>query len=390
MLLRPFTLLGLVVSMATGLVLGVGAFVLLLERGYLRGPSEVASLPAIVRHVRDSYVEPIPEETLVENAIRGIVSGLDNHSTFLDNGEFDDLKEETTGKFGGIGVEVGLVEGWFTVIAPIDGTPAARAGMQAGDVIVEVDGASLRGRRLGEAVSDLRGAPGTPVALRVRREGVASALEFDLVRETIRVVSVRSRLIEPGYGYLRISQFQHATPEHVLEAVGRLEEETGAALEGLVLDLRNNPGGVLGASVDVADTFLERGLIVYTEGRDASSEVRFSASGTDVLNGAPLAVLINRGSASASEIVAGALQDHGRAVVVGTRSYGKGSVQSVLPLTNERAIKLTTARYFTPKGRSIHDSGIEPDVDVPRDRTETRAAYDELLLAEAMRQLKRG
>lgn len=390
MLLRPFTLLGLVVSMATGLVLGVGAFVLLLERGYLRGPSEVASLPAIVRHVRDSYVEPIPEETLVENAIRGIVRGLDNHSTFLDGGEFDDLKEETTGKFGGIGVEVGLVEGWFTVIAPIDGTPAARAGMQAGDVIFEVDGASLRGRRLGEAVSDLRGAPGTPVALRVRREGVASALEFDLVRETIRVVSVRSRLIEPGYGYLRISQFQHATPGHVLDAVGRLEEETGAALEGLVIDLRNNPGGILGASVDVADTFLERGLIVYTEGRAAASEIRFNAGGTDVLNGAPLAVLINRGSASAAEIVAGALQDHGRAVVVGTRSYGKGSVQSVLPLANERAIKLTTARYFTPKGRSIHDSGIEPDVAVPRDRTETPAAYEELLLAEAMRQLKRG
>ena len=390
MLLRPFTLLGLVVSMAGGVVLGVGVFVLLLERGYLPDGREVGSLPAIVRHVRDSYVEPIPEETLVENAIRGIVRGLDDHSTFLDSGAFDHLKEETTGKFGGIGVEVGLVEGWFTVIAPIDGTPAERAGMRAADVIIEVDGVSLKGRRLGEAVADLRGAPGTPVQLRVRREGAAAPLVFDLVRETIRVVSVRSRLIEPGYGYLRISQFQRATPEHVRQALGQLEEETGAALDGLVIDLRNNPGGVLGASVDVADAFLERGLIVYTEGRDASSEVRFTASGTDVINGAPLALLINRGSASASEIVAGALQDHGRAVVVGTRSYGKGSVQSVLPLTNERAIKLTTARYFTPSGRSIHDSGIEPDVTVPRHGSETGEAYDALLLAEALRQLKRG
>ena len=390
MLLRPLTLLGLVVSLAGGVVLGVGAFVVLFERGYLPSARQVGSLPAIVRHVRDAYVEPIPEETLVENAIRGIVRGLDEHSTFLDSGAFDHLKEETAGKFGGIGVEVGLVEGWFTVIAPIDDTPAARAGMRAGDVIIEVDGASLKGRRLGEAVADLRGAPGTPVRLRVRREGADSPLAFDLVRETIRIVTVRSRILEPGYGYVRISQFQRSTPDHVRDALGDLEAQTGAALEGLVIDLRNNPGGMLGASVDVADAFLEEGLIVYTEGRDASSVVRFTASGADVLDGAPLAVLIDRGSASASEIVAGALQDHGRAVVVGTRSFGKGSVQSVVPLANERAIKLTTARYFTPSGRSIHDSGIEPDVTVPRDGVETRDAYDAVLLAEALRQLKRG
>ena len=390
MLLRPFTLLGLIVSMAGGVVLGVAAFVVLFERGYLPDARDVGSLPAVVRHVRDAYVEPIAEETLVENAIRGIIRGLDEHSTFLDSGDFDHLKEETTGKFGGIGVEVGLVEGWFTVIAPIDGTPAARAGMRAGDVIVELDGASLKGRRLAEAVSSMRGAPGTPIRLRVRREGAESLLAFDLVRETIRVVTVRSRLLEPGYGYLRISQFQRGTPDHVRDALGDLETETGAALDGLVMDLRNNPGGVLGASVDVADAFLEQGLIVYTEGRDASSVVRFNASGADLLNGAPLAVLIDRGSASASEIVAGALQDHGRAVVVGTRSYGKGSVQSVVPLANERAIKLTTARYFTPSGRSIHEAGIEPDVTVPREGVETREAYDAVLLAEALRQLKRG
>ena len=389
-MLRPFTLLGLVASMATGVVLGVAVFVVLRDQGYLPDPREVSSLPAIVRHVRDAYVESIPEETLVDNAIRGIVRGLDDHSTFLDADAFGHLKDETNGKFGGIGVEIALVEGYITVVAPMDGTPAARAGVLAADTIIEIDGVSLKGRRLSEAVADLRGAPGTTVRLRVRREGVARPLDFDLTRDAIRVVSVRARLLEPGYGYLRISHFQRATPDDVREALEKLEGEMGGRLDGLILDLRNNPGGILGASVDVADAFLERGLIVYTEGRDASSEVRFTASGSDMLDGAPLAILINRGSASASEIVAGALQDHGRAVLVGTRSYGKGSVQSVLPLTNERAIKLTTARYFTPNGRSIHAAGIEPDVTVARADAGTPEAYDEMLLAEALRQLKRG
>ena len=373
-------------SMTTGIAFGVVAFQELV--GELRLGRDASSLGVVVRRVRAAYVEPINEETLTENAIRGIVDGLDKHSSFLDASALRDLREETTGSFGGIGVDIGLVDGYITVISPIDDTPAALAGIRAGDTLIEVDHRSLKGRTVREAVKDLRGEPGTEVHLRVRRDGAAAPMDFNLVRAAIHVNSVRSRLIEPGYGYVRIAQFQNKTPRDLRVAVQRLADESTGDLLGLIVDLRNNPGGVLGASVDVADAFLDEGLIVYTEGREAKAELRFMADDGDILDGAPLVVLINRGSASAAEVVAGALQDHGRAILVGTTSYGKGSVQSVLELEGMRAIKLTTARYYTPSGRSIQASGIDPDITVPDGNSDSPAAYDALLLAAAMRHLR--
>ena len=373
-------------SMTTGIALGVVAFQELV--GEMRLGQDSSSLGVVLRRVQDAYVEPIPEETLRENAIRGIVDGLDKHSSYLDVSALRDLREETTGSFSGIGVDIGLVNGYITVIAPLDDTPAAEAGLRAGDTLIEVDHTSLKGRTVRETVRHLRGEPGTSVHVRVRRDGAAAPLDFDLVRADIRVNSVRSHLIEPGYGYVRIAQFQNKTPRDLRAAVQRLADEGDGDLRGLVVDLRNNPGGVLGASVDVVDEFLDEGLIVYTEGRDSKAETRFMAEDGDILNGAPLVVLINRGSASAAEVVAGALQDHGRATLVGTKSHGKGSVQSVLEIEGKRAIKLTTAHYYTPSGRSIQASGIDPDITVAAEDGASRTSYDALLLATALRQLK--
>ena len=375
-------------SMTMGVAFGVMAFQEFV--GELRLGRDTSSLGAVLQRVQDAYVEPIDEKTMTENAIRGIVDGLDKHSSFLDASALRDLREETTGRFGGIGIDIGLVNGYITVIAPLDDTPAASAGLRAGDTIIEVDHRSLKGRTIRETVKDLRGKPGTEVHVRIRRDGAAAPLDFDLVRADIRVNSVRSRLMEPGYGYVRIAQFQNRTPRDLREAVQRLADESAAGLLGLIVDLRNNPGGVLGASVDVAEQFLDGGLIVYTEARDKKAEIRFMADDGDILDGAPLVVLINRGSASAAEVVAGALQDHGRATVVGTKSYGKGSVQSVLEIEGRRAIKLTTAHYYTPNGRSIQASGIDPDIALPAASNDSPAAYDAMLLATAMRQLKKS
>ena len=375
-------------SMTMGVAFGVMAFQEFV--GELRFGRDISSLGAVLQRVQDAYVEPIDEKTMTENAIRGIVDGLDKHSSFLDASALRNLREETTGSFGGIGIDIGLVNGYITVIAPLDDTPAARAGLRAGDTLTEVDHRSLKGRTLRQTVKDLRGEPGTEVHVRVRRDGAAAPLDFDLVRADIRVNSVRSRLIEPGYGYVRIAQFQNRTPRDLRAAVGRLADKSAVGLLGLVVDLRNNPGGVLGASVDVADEFLDEGLIVYTQARDKNAEIRFMAEDGDILDGAPIVVLINRGSASAAEVVAGALQDHGRATVVGTKSYGKGSVQSVLELEGRRAIKLTTAHYYTPNGRSIQASGIDPDIALPASKKDSPATYDAMLLATAIRQLKKN
>lgn len=384
---RTSTLVGLIAAMALGVMLGVYAFWTL--RATLPAPAG-AALPIVLKVVRDSYVEPIAEEELVERAIAGILRGLDPHSAYLEVAEMAVMREEDEGHFGGIGVEIGFVAGNITVIAPIDGTPAAAAGLQAGDAIIEVDGRSLEGYTIRDAVADLRGAPGTGLTLRIRRAGEPAPWDVELVREAIPIRTVRSRIIEPGYGYLRISEFQKQTPADVRAALDELAAEAGNALDGLVLDLRDNPGGILGAAVDVADAFLGEGLIVYTEGREPTSEGRFEASGDDLLAGAPLAVLINGRSASAAEVVAGALQHHRRAVLLGAPSYGKGSVQIVLPLANRRALKLTTAHYYTPNGDSIAESGVQPDVAVPVAGRATRAEHDRHLLATALRELKRG
>lgn len=315
--------------------------------------------------IRNAYVEEVDDRTLLENAIKGMLNGLDPHSAYLDEEAFADLREATTGEFGGVGLEVaGDDSGFVRVIAPIDDTPAQAAGIESGDLIVEIDGKSVKGLGINEAVAKMRGAKGSQIELMLMREGRVAPLEVTLTRDLIRVQSVRGRLLEPGFAYLRVAQFQNETGEDLRATIARLKKD--GELRGAVLDLRNNPGGVLQASVEVADSFLEDGLIVYTEGRVDNARSRFSAGAGDDLYGAPLVVLINGGSASASEIVAGALQDHRRALVVGTDSFGKGSVQTVLPLGEKRAIKLTTARYFTPSGRSIQAQGIAPDIVVER------------------------
>jgi carboxyl-terminal processing protease len=309
--------------------------------------------------IKRSYVEPVTDRDLLMNAIRGMLAGLDPHSAFLDDTEYKELREGTSGEFGGLGIEVGMEDGFVKVVAPIDDTPAQRAGVKAGDLIIRLDATPVKGMSLNDAVKLMRGQPGTDIKLTIVREGVDRPLEITVTRAVIRVQSVRSRVLEPGFGYVRISQFQTNTAGKLAEEIERLKAQP---LKGLVLDLRNNPGGVLSAAVAVSDAFIESGLIVYTEGRTEDAEQRFEATAGDLLDGLPMVVLVNGGSASASEIVAGALQDQRRAVVMGEKTFGKGSVQTILPVRADAAIKLTTARYFTPSGRSIQASGIEPDI----------------------------
>ncbi|MEY4719073.1 MAG: hypothetical protein RL563_1691 [Pseudomonadota bacterium] len=327
---------------------------------------ELRTFTEIFGRIKQDYVEPVSDKKLLEDAIRGMLSGLDPHSAYLASEEYKELQEGTTGQFGGLGIEVGMENGFVKVVSPIDDTPAQRAGVKAGDLIVRLDDKPVKGMTLGDAVKVMRGEPGSQIVLTVIREGEEAPLKFELTRDIIKVKSVKSRLLEKNYGYLRISSFQSGTGQSLQEAIDELKKENEGPMKGVVLDLRNNPGGVLNAAVDVSDAFIESGLIVYTEGRIKNSEMRFNATPDDVINGAPIVVLINGGSASASEIVAGALQDHKRAIIMGEKSFGKGSVQTILPTSNGAAVKLTTARYFTPSGRSIQAEGIEPDVTLAR------------------------
>ena len=322
----------------------------------------------VYARVKSDYVEPVDDRKLVENAIRGMVTGLDPHSAYLDPDEFKELRVGTSGEFGGLGIEVGMENGFIKVIAPIDDTPAQRAGIKAGDLIIKLDDKPVKGMTLTEAVKIMRGKPGTKITLTIVREGEEKPLRITITRDIIRVKSVRQRMLEDGFGYVRISTFQSRTSDALHQAIERLRKEAGGKLKGLVLDLRNNPGGVLNAAVAVSDAFLRKGLIVYTEGRVEDSRLRFNATPDDVLDGAPLVVLVNQGSASASEIVAGALQDHHRAIIMGQQTFGKGSVQTIIPLGNGAALKLTTARYYTPSGRSIQAEGIRPDIELPNVR----------------------
>ena len=311
-----------------------------------------------------AYVEEVDDKALLEKAIKGLLSELDPHSAFLDADSFNDLQETTTGNYGGLGIEIGRQDGVIKVVTPMDDTPASRAGILPGDLIIELDGQTVRSLGVNQAVDVMRGEPGSEVTLTVLREGESQPIQVTLVREVINVSSVRSRLLEPGFGYLRIAQFQADTGAEAGDAIAKMNDLT--PLKGLVLDLRNNPGGVLQAAVAVSDLFLNQGTIVYTEGRLDPANMVYEATGRTLMPDLPLVVLINEGSASASEIVAGALQDHRRALLLGTATFGKGSVQTVLPLTNEKAIKLTTALYFTPNGRSIQAEGIQPDLRVER------------------------
>ena len=325
---------------------------------------ELRAFTEVFGRVKSDYVEPVEDKDLLEHAIKGMLSGLDPHSAYLNSEEFKEMRIGTDGKFGGLGIEVSMENGFVKVISPIDDTPAQRAGVQSGDVIVRLDDTPVKGMTLNEAVKIMRGEPGTDILLTVIREGEEGPLKITITRDIIRIKSVRGRTLDPGYGYIRISQFQSATGTSMRKQLSELKKENGGELKGLVLDLRNNPGGVLNASVSVADAFVSKGKIVYTEGRVKDSLLTFNASPNDLLKGAPIVVLVNGGSASASEIVAGALQDHHRAIIMGTKTFGKGSVQTIMPMNNGAALKITTARYFTPSGRSIQAEGIEPDINV--------------------------
>jgi len=329
---------------------------------------ELRTFSDVFGRIKNDYVEEVADKDMLENAIRGMLSGLDPHSSYLDQEQFKELQVGTTGEFGGLGIEVGMEDGFVKVIAPIDDTPAQRAGIEAGDLIIRLDDTPVKGLTLGEAVKIMRGKPGSVLKLTVVREGVDQPLKINIKRDIIKVKSVKHRMLEEGFGYVRISQFQSKTAESMVESVQKLKKEAGGSLKGMVLDLRNNPGGVLNGAVAVSDAFLKKGLIVYTEGRVNDSKLRFNATPDDILDSAPLVVLVNQGSASASEIVSGALQDHKRAIIVGSRTFGKGSVQTILPLSNGTAVKLTTARYFTPSGRSIQAEGIVPDIPLDRVR----------------------
>ncbi len=370
--------------LSMGLMLGFGLSIgssVLAERG--EEPRSGGGLPLeelrnfseIFAKVKADYVEEVDDRQLLEDAIRGMLAGLDPHSTYLNRDEFKELQVGTTGEFGGLGIEVTMEDGFVKVVAPIDDTPAQRAGVQAGDLIVRLDDTPVKGMTLNDAVKVMRGKPGTKIVLTIVREGEEKPLTVPIVRDRIRVKSVKFRSLEEGYGYLRITSFQTHTGEHLSRAIETLREENGGELKGLVLDLRNNPGGVLGAAVAVADAFLEKGVVVYTEGRAEDAELRFNATPDDLADGAPIVVLVNGGSASASEIVAGALQDHQRAIIMGSRTFGKGSVQTIFPMSNNSAVKITTARYFTPSGRSIQAEGIVPDIAI--EKLQVAAVEDE-------------
>ncbi len=354
-------------SILPGLVLGTLLLPqsLMAEEAQAPEPVPIEELRAfaeIFGRIKQEYVEPVGDTELLEHAIRGMLSGLDPHSSYLDAEEYKELQIGTSGKFGGLGIEVGMEDGFVKVVAPIDDTPAQRAGVQAGDLIIRLDDKQVKGMSLDEAVEVMRGEPGTSITLTIIREHERKPITITIVRDIIQVISVKSRILEPGYAYIRIAHFQSHTPEDLLKAVKTLRAESKEGVKGVVLDLRNNPGGVLSASVAVSDAFLEEGKIVYTMGRSQVSQLEYSATPGDVLQGAPMVVLVNGGSASASEIVAGALQDHKRAIVMGSRTFGKGSVQSIVPVTRGAAVKLTTARYYTPLGRSIQAEGIVPDI----------------------------
>ena len=337
---------------------------------------ELRAFADVFNAIKQGYVEPVEDKTLINHAISGMLSNLDPHSAYLDAEAFKELREGTQGEFGGLGIEVGMEDGFVKVVSPIEDTPAFRAGVQAGDLIVKLDDTPVKGMTLADAVKRMRGKPDTSITLTIMRKDQSAPIVVKITREIIRIQSVRSKTLEPGFGYVRVAQFQENTAASLVDHLNRLAKE--GSLQGLVLDLRNDPGGLLHGAIGVSAAFLPRDtLVVSTDGRAPDARREYFATPEDYLRGrgedfirklpayardVPMVVLVNAGSASASEIVAGALQDHGRAKVVGTQTFGKGSVQTILPLNSQTAIKLTTARYYTPKGRSIQAKGIEPDI----------------------------
>ncbi len=375
MTLKTRGILVIVIGTILGVSLSVGGSVL--SRPGDPSPQELTMdqarlLAEVMDRVKRDYVEPIEDAELLENAIRGMVGDLDRHSAYLDANEYQDIRITASGRYSGVGLEISRTDDEILVISPIDGTPAARAGIEAGDSIIEIDGLSIEEDGLGRTIDRLRGRAGTSVTIALRREGYDDPLTFRLVRQRIQVASVSHELLDRSIGYLRLSQFNDTTANDASRAIDLMIDEardaSGDMLAGLVLDLRNNPGGILDSAVDVSDLFLDDGVIVSAAGRTAESQFSRTAGLGDVLDGARIVVLVNRGSASASEIVAGALQDHDRATIVGTQTFGKGLVQTVMPLSRGRAIKLTTSHYYTPSGDSINETGISPDVFVENQR----------------------
>ncbi len=318
----------------------------------------------VFERVRAQYVEPVTDEELIETAINGMLISLDPHSSYLDDDDYADMQVQTKGEFGGLGIEVTMENGFVKVVSPIDDTPAFRAGVEAGDYITHLDDEPVMGLNLSEAVDKMRGRVGTKIKITVAREGADEPIEIEITRDIIRIKSVRHRIEEEDIGYIRITTFNQNTETGVKKAIDEIQKDVGEKLSGYVLDLRNNPGGLLDQAIAVSDLFLDQGEIVSTRGRNEEDTKRDNATKGDVTGGKPIVVLINGGSASASEIVAGALQDHRRGILLGTKSFGKGSVQTVIPLPGHGAMRLTTARYYTPSGRSIQAKGIEPDIEV--------------------------
>lgn len=337
---------------------------------------ELQTFAEVFDQIKKNYVNSVEDDKLLQHAIEGMLAGLDPHSSYLSPELFEDLEISTKGEFGGLGIEVTMENGFVKVVAPIDDTPAFEAGIEAGDLIVKLDDTPVKGLSLRDAVKIMRGKVGTKILLTVVRQSVEKPLKITITRNIIQVKSVKSKLYDDHYAYIRISQFQSKTGKDLENHLAKISKRSKGGLKGIIIDLRNNPGGVLGAAVDVADTFLKSGLIVYTEGRIKQSQMRFTASDDSKYGDTPIVVLINAGSASGSEIVAGALQDHKRAIIIGSRSFGKGSVQTVLPLKNKRALKLTTAQYFTPNGRSIQAEGIVPDIALKTLKVETETQKD--------------
>ena len=356
---------------------GVGMWLALLSGPTLAADSNKGATPAantdtyrllalfgdVFERVRSDYVEPVGDEELIEAALNGMLTSLDPHSNYMNAKSFRDMQVQTKGEFGGLGIEVTMENGWVKVVTPIDDTPAAKAGIQPNDFITHLDGEPVQGLSLNDAVDRMRGLVNTSIRITIRREGQA-AFDVTLTRAVIKIQTVKSKLLNGNIGYLRLTQFAETTEPNMRKAIESLQKESNNNLQGYVLDMRNNPGGLLDQAVAVVGDFIDKGEIVSTRSRHAEDTQRYNAHGKDLANGLPIVVLINDGSASASEIVAGALQDHRRAVLMGTRSFGKGSVQTIIPLPSHGAMRLTTARYYTPSGRSIQAVGIEPDIKV--------------------------
>ena len=346
-----------------------------------RVPAEnIEEFVEVYKRIKEQYVDVVDDEKLFDMAIQGMVSGLDPHSSFLSQDDFNELKIGTTGKFGGLGIEITTEDSFVKVISPIDDTPAQRVGIKSGDLIIDVGGTSLKDLPISDAVKLMRGEPGTSVEITVIRKEIKEPIKFKITREIIISKGVKSYLFDKKIGYVRLSNFQSNSTNDVKDAIYELNRESNNKMEGLIVDLRNNPGGVLGTAVGISDLFLTEGKIVYTKGRTYKSKLEYFASPQDIIDGLPLIVLINEGSASASEIVAGALQDHKRAMIMGTKSYGKASVQTIQELNDGSALKLTTARYYTPLGNDIHENGIKPDLVIEvgkKEKVNLPEPYDE-------------